>query len=74
MSDLVMAMVYTIQRYVTMMFSLQIDNGVSIGDFFLAVAIMGALIKIVFSAVRVGGRKIASTSPTKEAKSTQNKE
>lgn len=57
MTDLITAMVYTIRKYVAMLFSLQIDNGVSIGAFFLAVAIMGALIKLLFSLIHIPGRK-----------------
>lgn len=57
MGELVTAMVYTIGRYVTMLFTLQIDPNISVGSFLLALAILGALIKLIFSLVKVPGGK-----------------
>ena len=60
MSDLVGAMVYTISSFVQMFFSLYIDDGVSIGGFLLAVAILGAVIRLIFSLINVPGSRWVS--------------
>lgn len=59
MTDLIQAMVYTIQKFVSMFFTLNIDNDVSIGGFMLATAILGALIRLIFSVIHVPGGKFA---------------
>lgn len=60
MSDLVGAMVYTISSFVQMFFNLYIDDGVSIGGFLLAVAILGAVIRLIFSLINVPGSRWVS--------------
>lgn len=60
MTDLVTAMVYTITKFVAMLFSMQIDPNISVGSFLLAVAILGAVIRLVFALIRVPGQKWAA--------------
>lgn len=60
MTDLVTAMVYTITKFVSMLFSMQIDPGISVGSFLLAIAILGAVIRLVFALIRVPGQKWAA--------------
>ena len=60
MTDLVSAMAYAIGKFVSMLFSLEIDPGISVGSFFLAVAILGAVIGLVFSLVKVPGARWVS--------------
>lgn len=55
MSELVQAMVHTISRFVMMFFNLQIDSGVTVGGFLVAVAILGAVIRLIFLFVNVPG-------------------
>lgn len=55
MSDLITAMVYTIQQFVSMFFDLQIDSGLSIGHFIIAVSILSLVIRVLFSAIGVKG-------------------
>ncbi|MCI8403179.1 MAG: hypothetical protein HFI38_14000 [Lachnospiraceae bacterium] len=66
MTDLITAITYTISKFVTMFFSLQIDPGISIGHFFVAAAILGALIRFVFHTVQAPGSGWASRFKAKE--------
>lgn len=73
MTDLITAITYTISKFVSMFFTLQIDPGVSIGHFLVAVAILGAVIRLVFRLVNVPGRAWASKTLTdKEGKESGN--
>lgn len=57
MAEVVQAFAITIQKFVTMLFSMSMDDGLSVGAFMLAVAILGAVIGIIFALVKVPGDK-----------------
>lgn len=66
MTDLMTAITYTIGKFVSMFFNLQIEAGVSIGHFLVAAAILGAVIRLIFRLVNVPGNVWASKFSSKE--------
>ena len=65
MGEVVQAFASTITKFVNMFFNIYLDNGLPIGSFFLAVAVLGAVIGIIFRLVKVPGRKWSGTSSRK---------
>ena len=57
MVEVVQAFSMTIQRLVVMLFQLPLADGLSVGAFMISVAILGAVIGLVFSLITVPGGK-----------------
>lgn len=57
MVDVVQTFAITIQRFVVMLFQLPLADGLSVGAFMISVAILGAVIGLVFSLITVPGGK-----------------
>lgn len=55
MNELVQAVVYTIGKFVTMLFSIQVESGISVGNFLIASGVLCVVIKIIFNAISTPG-------------------